>query len=110
VNANDWSTVPSAPAVMAVSGEFVPSGRTPYAVNDLRGGRPRAAKSSSSMPAVARTVTVAVPADPSHLRRRTLWPNRGTVQQRVEYRTNVDVHLGARVAAGLGYSESAKAA
>jgi hypothetical protein len=37
-------------------------------------------------------------------------PNRGTVQQRVEYRTNVDVHLGARVAAGLGYSESAKAA
>jgi hypothetical protein len=35
----------------------------------------------------------------------------GTVQQRVvEYRTNVDAHLGARDAAGLGYGESAKAA
>jgi hypothetical protein len=43
--------------------------------------------------------------------RRTLWPNRCTLQQRVvEYRTNVDAHLGARVAAGLGYGESAKAA
>src|SRR3954462_13866065 len=49
---------------MAVRGELVPSGRTPYAVKVLRGGRPRAAKSSASMPSVARMVTVAVPADP----------------------------------------------